>query len=225
MCIFSQKIYIKKIVLESFKKILVLAPHTDDGEIGCGGTISKFIENKSDVFYAAFSSAKESLIQKGLDEDTLINEVKAATKSLGIRKKNLIIFDHKLRYFSSYRQEILEDMINLKNNIKPDLVLMPSQNDIHQDHITVAKEGLRAFKNSTIVAYELPWNNLNFHHTMFVKLKKKNIIAKWDSLKEYKSQKDKTYMNKNFIYSLARTRGVQIGTEYAESFEVVRWII
>ena len=123
------------------------------------------------------------------------------------------------------RQEILEDMINLKNKLKPDLVLMPSLSDIHQDHITIAQEGLRAFKNSTILAYELIWNNLNFHNTMFVKLEKKNIKAKWDALKKYKSQKTRSYMNEEFIYSLARSRGVQIGTKYAESFEVIRWVI
>ena len=144
---------------------------------------------------------------------------------MGLKKKNLIIFDHKLRFFTSLRQEILEDMINLKNKLKPDLVLMPSLSDIHQDHITIAQEGLRAFKNSTILAYELIWNNLNFHNTMFVKLEKKNIKAKWDALKKYKSQKTRSYMNEEFIYSLARSRGVQIGTKYAESFEVIRWVI
>ena len=212
-------------MLKLFKKVLVLAPHTDDGEIGCGGTISKLLEKKSEVFYVAFSSAKESLKQKGLNENTLIQEVKVATQSLGIKKKNLIIFDHKLRFFTSLRQEILEDMINLKNKLKPDLVLMPSLNDIHQDHITIAQEGLRAFKQSTILAYELIWNNLNFHNTMFVKLEKKNIKAKWNALKKYKSQKTRSYMNEDFIYSLARSRGVQIGTKYAESFEVIRWVI
>lgn len=212
-------------MLKLFKKVLVLAPHTDDGEIGCGGTISKLLEKKSEVFYVAFSSAKESLKQKGLNENTLIQEVKVATQSLGIKKKNLIIFDHRLRFFTSLRQEILEDMINLKNKLKPDLVLMPSLNDIHQDHITIAQEGLRAFKQSTILAYELIWNNLNFHNTMFVKLEKKNIKAKWDALKKYKSQKNRSYMNEEFIYSLARSRGVQIGAKYAESFEVIRWVI
>ena len=212
-------------MLKLFKKVLVLAPHTDDGEIGCGGTISKLLEKKSEVFYVAFSSAKESLKQKGLNENTLIQEVKVATQSLGIKKKNLIIFDHKLRFFTSLRQEILEDMIDLKNKLKPDLVLMPSLSDIHQDHITIAQEGLRAFKNYKILAYELIWNNLNFHNTMFVKLEKKNIKAKWDALKKYKSQKNRSYMNEEFIYSLARSRGVQIGTKYAESFEVIRWVI
>ncbi len=44
---------------ESFQRILVLAPHTDDGEFGCGGSIAKFIEAGKEVFYAAFSTAEK----------------------------------------------------------------------------------------------------------------------------------------------------------------------
>lgn len=208
-----------------FKKILVLAPHTDDGEIGCGGTISKLLEKGSEVFYVAFSSAREGLKQKGFKNDILIHEVKLATKVLGIKKKNLTILNYKVRFFFSSRQEILENMIKFKKNIKPDLVLMPSLKDIHQDHSVIAQEGLRAFKNSTILAYELVWNNLNFQNMMFVRLDKKHIQAKWNALNKYKSQKIRSYMNKDFIFSLARTRGVQIGSKYAESFEVVRWVV
>ena len=45
--------------MKTFTKVLVLAPHTDDGEIGCGGTIARFIEEGADVYYVAFSSAKK----------------------------------------------------------------------------------------------------------------------------------------------------------------------
>lgn len=74
-------------MFKPFKKILILAPHTDDGEIGCGGTIAKLLEEGSEIFYAAFSSAKESLKQNGFKEDVLIKEVKEATYTLGIKKK------------------------------------------------------------------------------------------------------------------------------------------
>ena len=47
--------------LQNLKKVLVLAPHTDDGELGCGGFITKLIENNVEVFYVAFSTAEESV--------------------------------------------------------------------------------------------------------------------------------------------------------------------
>ena len=102
---------------------------------------------------------------------------------------------------------------------------MPSLDDVHQDHKTVAEEGLRAFKNKTILGYELIWNNLKFNADCFVSLSEKDIDLKLSALQEYKTQFNRPYMKKEFIYSLARVRGVQISCELAETFEVIRWII
>ena len=207
-----------------FKNVFVLAPHTDDGELGAGGFINKLIEQGSNVYYFAFSTAEKS-VSRGLPKDTLKKEVVKATEKLGIKKENVIIYNYEVRKLNYFRQEILEDLIKFKKNIFPDLVLLPSLNDIHQDHSTVSNEGLRAFKQTNILAYELIWNNLNFNTTSFVPLGKSHIKAKIDALKEYKSQGFRDYMSEDFITSLARTRGVQIGVKYAECFEVIRWII
>ena len=107
----------------------------------------------------------------------------------------------------------------------PDLVLMPSLNDIHQDHATIAHEGLRAFKNTTILGYELIWNNLTFQTTCFFKLDQRHIHKKAKALTAYKSQGSRDYMSEEFIFSLAKARGVQIGNSYAECFEVIRWVM
>ncbi len=210
--------------MKEFEKILVLGPHTDDGEFGCGGTIAKFIEEKKNVYYATFSCAEES-VREGLPKDILIREVKASSKVLGIKPSNLLIYRYQVRKFAQYRQEILEDLVQLKNDLQPDLVIMPSHNDLHQDHFTIAAEGLRAFKFTSILAYEMPWNNINFQTVSFVYLTEEHIRKKLESVKCYRSQTGRKYANEEFIKSLARTRGVQIGVEYAESFEVVRWII
>jgi len=211
-------------MINKFKQVLVLAPHTDDGELGAGGTIAKLIENGSNVFYAAFSTAEES-VPDGMPKDILKTEVKAATNKLGIKQENLIIYNYRVRNLNYKRQDILEDLIKLRSKINPDLILMPSLNDIHQDHLTVAQEGLRAFKSRTILGYELIWNNLTFNTTSFVELSESNVMKKYNALREYKSQGKRDYMSKEFVFSLSRTRGVQIGVKYAESFEVVRWII
>lgn len=211
-------------MLTKFKNVFILAPHTDDGELGAGGTISKLIENGANVYYFAFSTAETS-VPEGFPKDILKTEVMNATSKLGIKKENVIIYNYEVRKLNYVRQEILEDLIRHRKNIMPDLVLMPSLNDIHQDHSTIAQEGLRAFKNTTILGYELIWNNLTFNTTSFIKLEKKHIQAKCDALKEYKSQGARDYMSEEFIFALSKTRGVQIGTEYAESFEVIRLVI
>jgi len=207
--------------LTNFKNVLVLAPHTDDGELGLGGTIKYLIDNGRNVVYIAFSTAEKS-VPSGFHKDVLKTEVKNATEKLGIRPNNLIIFNYEVRKLNYVRQEILESLIKIRNDSNFDLVFVPSVHDIHQDHSTIAQEGIRAFKNTTILGYELIWNNLTFNTQCFVKLTKEHIKAKVDSLREYKSQGFRDYLSEEFIYSLAKVRGVQVGTEYAEAFEVIR---
>jgi N-acetylglucosamine malate deacetylase 1 len=206
------------------KKILVLAPHTDDLEFGCAGTVAKLIENNNEVWCAAFSACRQS-VRKEFPEDVLITEIKAASQILGIRLEHLILFDYNVRTFNFQRQELLDDILKLRERIKPDIVFIPALTDVHQDHYTIAQEGFRAFKFSSLLSYELPWNNLSFNTASFMKLDEKHIVKKIEAIKEYKSQAHRPYANEEFIRSLARTRGVQINTHYAECFEIIRWIL
>lgn len=206
------------------RRILVLAPHTDDGELGCGGTIAKAIEQGSEVFYAAFSTAKES-VPEGMPSNILEIEVREATRRLGIEPEKLRVFGYTVRKLNYSRQDILEDLVIIRAEIGPDLVFIPSLNDLHQDHSTLAMEALRAFKNTSILAYELPWNNINFTTQCFSVLERRHLERKLEALAAYGSQKMRAYMSEEYIFSLARTRGVQIGREFAECFEVPRWIL
>ncbi len=206
------------------KKILVLAPHTDDGEFGCGATINRLIEEGNEVYCAAFSACRQSVLPQ-FPPDILITEIKAASKILGILPDHLFLYDYEVRTFNYRRQEILQNMIDLREKIQPHIVLMPSMNDIHQDHHTIAQEGLRAFKYSAILCYEMPWNNITFSTTAFVPVQDKHIEKKIQAIKEYKSQQHRSYSGDEFIRSWARMRGEQIKQKYAEAFEVLRWII
>jgi LmbE family N-acetylglucosaminyl deacetylase len=204
-----------------FKKVLVLAPHTDDGEIGAGGFIAKLIEEGSDVYYAAFSIAEQS-VPEGFPKDILRTEVKNATAKLGLKEANLFVYNYEVRKLNYARQEILEDLVALGRKTDFDLILMPSVNDLHQDHATVAQEGLRAFKRKSIFCYELIWNNLSFNFQCFVSITEEQLQKKMAALREYKSQGFRDYINDEFVKALATTRGVQSGNKYAEVFEVVR---
>lgn len=206
------------------KNILILAPHTDDGELGCGGTIARMIENGANVHYVAFSTAEQSL-PDNFPSDTLSKEVKRATDKLGIKKENLIVFGYEVRKLNYVRQEILEELVKIRKLKQFHLIFMPSLHDIHQDHTTVAIEALRAFKTTSILGYELIWNNLSFDTTCFITLQESHILKKIEALAEYKSQGGRDYTNSDFIRSLAKTRGVQIGAKFAEAFEVVRWVL
>lgn len=206
------------------KNILVLAPHTDDGEFGCGATIARYIEEGARIIYAAFSAAEQSVLPH-LPRDILRTEVRQATSALGVASEDCLIFDFQVRCFPEQRQKILDKMIELQRKYQPDMVFLPSVNDTHQDHHTIAQEGFRAFKRTTMLGYEVPWNNLDFRTSCFVDITEGQLKSKINALDKYESQKHRNYANEEFIRSLALTRGVQIGKRYAEAFEVVRWVI
>ncbi|NNF21734.1 MAG: PIG-L family deacetylase, partial [Saprospiraceae bacterium] len=192
------------------RKVLILAPHTDDGELGCGATITKAIEQNCTVYYAAFSTAEQS-VPEGYPKNQLELEVRKATKRLGIQDEHLFIYKFEVRKLNYVRQEILEELIRIRNKINPDLVFLPSSKDIHQDHTTVHHEGIRAFKFCSILGYELIWNNLGFETDCFIEIDQSHLDAKLHALSAYETQNGKLYMNPNFIKSLAIVRGTQIG--------------
>jgi len=209
--------------INSFKTILVLGPHTDDGEIGAGGTISRLCREGKDVHYAAFSICEES-VPPQFPKNILSKEIVKASSKLGIPEENLYIFKYKVRKFTYYRQEILEEIIKLRNKLKPDLVLIPCSFDIHQDHKVIYEEGIRAFKKTNILGYELPWNNLEDNTRCFIKITEEDLKNKIESIMEYKSQLSRNYISEEYIKSLLIVRGKQVDFDLAESFEVIRLI-
>lgn len=212
--------------MKEIKRIIVLGPHTDDGEFGCGGTMAKFVDEGREVYYVTFSIAEHS-VPEGLPKDILLTEVKKSAKVLGINDQHLINFRYRVRHFPQFRQDILEDMVKLRKELQPDLVFLPSKDDVHQDHHTIYAEGLRAFKFTRILSYEMPWNNLTITTNAFVVLDEQHIETKIAAIKCYESQVNagRRYANEEFVKSLARTRAVQSGAHYAEAFEVIRWLI
>ena len=206
----------------NFENVLVLAPHTDDGELGAGSFIAKLSVQGANIKYVAFSSAAESL-PEGFPKDTLVKEVKLATSVLGI--SDIAIKNYPVRNFDLHRQEILDDLIKIRKENNFDLVLIPSTSDVHQDHQVIMQEGIRAFKNTTILGYELIWNSFDFKNHLYVKLDEADIMAKVNALQKYASQAHRPYMSEEFVRSLAYTRGLQVNHKYAECFEVIRWVI
>lgn len=211
-------------MLSTFSRVLILAPHTDDGEFGAGGTIARLVAEGAAVMYVAFSACEES-VPAGFDKDILKSEVLKATQVLGISKASVQVLGYKVRRFNELRQDILEEMIRIKRAFDPDLVFQPSMNDVHQDHKVIAEESRRAFKASTVLAYELPWNNYGTDSNCFVAIDESFLSAKIKALSAYRSQAEKPYSNPETIKAWATFRGLQSNSLYAEAFEVIRWYI
>jgi LmbE family N-acetylglucosaminyl deacetylase len=203
------------------KKCLIVSPHTDDGEFGCGASISKLIQNGTEVHYLAFSICEES-VPPQYNSSILKDEVQLATSLLGIKSQNLHIQDFKVRYFPENRQKILQVLVDYNKDFKPDLVICPASDDVHQDHHAIYEECLRAFKKTTLLGYELPWNNTHFATDSFIQISENNLKTKITAIQAYKSQSHRNYINEDFIRSLAVMRGIQAGFSFAESFEIIR---
>jgi LmbE family N-acetylglucosaminyl deacetylase len=208
-------------VIGTWRRVLVLAPHTDDGEFGCGGTMARLVDAGTEVRYVAFSIATKSL-PPGFPPDTLAREVREATAELGVPEENLTVHDFEVRTFPERRQDILELLISLWDEWQPEAVFQPTVRDVHQDHQVIAAEGLRAFKRTTILGYEIPWNNFDFAYQAYVSLERAHLERKTAALAKYASQQHRRYADSEYIWNIARTHGINVNREFAEVFQVYR---
>jgi len=207
------------------KNILVLSPHTDDGEIGCGGSISKHIRNGDNLTYVAFSICEKS-VPVGYKKDILFDEVQKSTKSLGISEDNIFIYKYDVREFPRDRQSILETLVQLKRTHckKVDIMYTPNSTDIHQDHGVIFSESRRVFRDCTHLGYEIPWNDYGFSPQCYSLLEPGDIELKLTALNHYKSQSFRPSFALDQTVELSKYRGIEIGHPYAEAFEVIRMI-
>lgn len=202
------------------KKVLVLSPHPDDAELGVGGTIAKLVERKNELFWSTFSWCKESM-KDGMNIEKELHE---SLKVLGVNKKNLFTYDFKVRHFPKVRQEILEELIKLRKDVSPDVIIVPSSFDVHQDHSTISKEAFRAFKHFTILGFEEPWNDKENTYNFFSELNESHLQKKINAIKCYTSQNKRTYATSDYLKSLATMRGQQVNVKYAEALEAIRLV-
>ena len=194
------------------KKALVLSHHTDDDELECGGTIAKMIEEGWAVHIIYFSAVAERY-------PNLVEEAAESSKIMGVTHE---ILDFYTRFFPRDRQDILQALYDHSRSIQYDVVFTPTTTDIHQDHGVVTEEAKRAFRNCTLLGYELPWNNLSVSLNCFIPLKERHIKKKILALDCYDSQKHNPYFNEKFFRSVVKMRGIQLASDFAEGFETIK---
>ena len=194
------------------KKALILSPHTDDAELGCGGTIAKMVEEGWDVHIIYFSAVAERY-------PNLVGEAAKSSEIMGVTHE---ILDFYTRFFPRDRQDILQALYDHSKSVQYDVVFTPTTTDIHQDHGVVTEEAKRAFRNCTLLGYELPWNNLTVSLNCFIPLKERHVKKKILALDCYESQKHNPYFNEKFFRSVVKMRGIQLASDFAEGFETIK---
>lgn len=206
------------------KRILVVCAHADDMEIGCGGTIHRLLGQDKDIYQLILSlNLKGSSSKFSAEEVT--EEVYNSAKILGFKRENVFVEKFENRVFPAHRQEILDTLCVYRRKINPDLVFTMCLDDMHQDHITVAQESLRAFKECNILSYGYDWNRLDKRADFYSVLSETDLQKKIKAVGCYKSQNSgRPYFSPEYIRAWALTRGVEIKEKYAEAFDVVRLI-
>ena len=203
-------------------KILIISPHADDAELGAGATISRFIREGHEV--TVYLLVTREKFPENFPIKDRIDEFRDSMKSLGVQDYK--IDKYPVRELYKYRQEILEKLIELREELNPEIVFIPSLSDIHQDHQVAAMEGYRAFNRRVkILSYELPWNTTKFAPNYYIKVEEIDVNHKIESLSKYESQKllNRRYLNPEFLRAQLLFRGVQCNYKYAEAFEVLHW--
>lgn len=193
-------------------RALVISPHTDDAELCCGGTIS--VLGRSGVEVDIYTCGKAT----GVNPQEPVD----AAAVLGVTY--LKVEDFPTREFHTVRQDLLEEFRGLYDR-KYDIVFIPSLEDTHQDHSTVAAEAFRAFKHGTLISWEAPWNNLDFSPNFFCPMSSTDLIIKVNAISQYQTQKNRYYFKDEYIMSWARMRGGQVNRKFAEAFKIVRMIV
>lgn len=203
--------------LSSFRRVLCLGAHPDD-EMGCAGLLYRLAQCEAQIRVVTFSRCGD------LNGEDLVTEWTSALGVLGI--KRALILDLPNRRLPEHRQSILDALDGERRVGFPDLVLCPTTYDAHQDHAAVAAEAKRAFKDTTVLGYELPLNAVGSAKLdAYIGLSAREIGIKQEHAAAFASQSSKPYMDPDYIESLARVRGVQSGQHFAEAYEVIRWVL
>ncbi len=197
--------------------MLGLGAHPDDLEIGCGGSLAVARSTGAQVHSVVLSRCEDENPDE--DRDRREQEFLAASAILGTKPQ---VFEIPDREFPEHRREIMLILERLQEQLRPDVVFLPSLDDPHQDHNTLAHAVVRTFRRKeTLLQYEiLRHGSHTFTPTLFVDITE-TLATKLRALSEYKSQLNtRPYFDEDSFRSLARTRGAQSGCEYAEGFMV-----
>ncbi|MBZ0156302.1 MAG: PIG-L family deacetylase [Alphaproteobacteria bacterium] len=212
----------------SFGKILALAAHLDDVELGCAGFLSKF-RSSAEIHLLALSRERRNSLGE-VQEVRDLSEAHRATRRMGLKKSSLLVENVPTQLFDSHTQAIREILLHYNKIIQPDLVLTPSKNDIHQDHRALCEQAEKVFKRVSLLGYEIVNSSFTFLPDLFVELSEKDMARKVAAVSCYKSQMNPSittadYFSKQVIEAMAVSRGAKIGVPYAEAFEVYRFVV
>ncbi len=198
------------------KRVCFIGAHPDDIELGCGALIAHILPH-TEVLCVTLSDN-----QKNPDLSNLVQEHYRSMRVLGVPEDHVILGEFETRKFPHARQEILEFMIDLNRKFNPDIVFVHTRQDIHQDHATVTKEGLRAFRGTTVLGFDCLRSSYGFFPHFLVEVNEQDVECKVNALAEYQTYANKYYFNPNILRATLIRHGALAERPYAEGFDILR---
>lgn len=202
----------------SGKRIVFIGAHPDDIEIGCGALIAH-IASKTEIKCVTLSDNQKNPLL-----NNVVSEHYRSMDILGVKKENIILGQFETRRFPQARQEILEFMINLNQDFHPDMVFLHTKADIHQDHATVTSEGLRAFRGTTVLGFDVIRSSYGFFPNFLVEVDESDVARKIAALAEYHTYDSKYYFDSEVTKATLIRHGALAERKYAEGFDILRII-
>jgi LmbE family N-acetylglucosaminyl deacetylase len=201
--------------LQNVQTVLCLGAHSDDIEIGCGGTVLRLIESNPGLsaHWIVFSAFAE-------------REAEARTSAsrflAGAGARNVELHQFRDGFFPSELAKIKTYFEELKGRIDPDLVLTHCRQDLHQDHRVINELAWNTFRRHAILEYEIPkWDGDLGLPNVYVPLSESQARRKVEILLEcFTSQGGKQWFDEEAFVGLMRLRALECGapSRRAEAF-------
>ena len=198
------------------KRVLFLGAHPDDIELGCGALIHH-IAPISDLLCVTLSDNQKNPLLKNL-----VNETHRSMTILGVPKDRVVFGPFTTRVFPHERQEILEYLLQLRSDFKPDIIFVHSRQDVHQDHLTIAEEALRAYRGITVLGFDVVRSSHGFFPHFLVEVDEQDVDAKIRALSQYETYRDKYYFDCELTRSILVRHGALAELQFAEGFDILR---
>lgn len=198
------------------KRVLFLGAHPDDIELGCGALIHH-IAPISDLLCVTLSDN-----QKNPSLTNVVDEAYKSMAVLGVPRERVQFGPFTTRVFPQSRQEILEYFLKLRKDYEPDIIFVHSKQDVHQDHLTMTDEALRAFRGITVLGFDVVRSSNGFFPHFLVEVTEADVQAKIDALAQYETYRDKYYFNCELTRSILVRHGALAERQFAEGFDILR---
>jgi LmbE family N-acetylglucosaminyl deacetylase len=196
-------------------RVLCLGAHSDDIEIGCGGTILRLLAQRRnvEVKWVVFAASPDRRLEAEKSAEMFLKEAV---------KKEIVVRDFKESFFPYIGSEIKVYFEELKRTIRPDVVFTHFREDLHQDHRLISELTWNTFRDHVILEYEIiKYDGGLGSPNAFVPLSEEVCAKKIQYLMEnFQSQRSHQWFTEETFRAMLRLRGVESNapSKFAEAF-------